>query len=584
MPFDGIVLKNICEELNTLLLNGRVDKISQPKNLVLNMLIRANGSNHLLEINVNPVAPRIHIVRNSKPSPIKAPMFCMLLRKHLSSSKIRKINFHDYERILTIEFEAKTELNDITTKTLSIEIMGKHSNIILINSQNKILDAIKHIDQSNNKFREIMPAREYILPPTQDKISAENLVVEDLFNGSDTNDFTISKLLLNKIKGFSPFICENICINSGIQSDYLYKDLTNIQKDSLHHNLNVTIFKISSSEFSSYVYCKDDNSTPIDYYCLDIINTPKIDFPSMNEALDYYYEYFEKDRDIHIIKNNIFKIIKTEIGKCTKKIKIHTKNILQSEKMDEYKLFGELITANLYHIKEGESMISVHNYYSENNEFVEILLDKNLTPQKNSQRYYKLYQKSKSTKMNSQKQLNILNNELLYLENILSHTTNSSNTLELTEIIEELTEEGYIKKINKTSKKSNKKSNKKNDSIQSTPDKIISKDNFEIYIGKNNKQNDYLTLKYASSNDLWFHTKDFPGSHVIIKTNGKDVPETTLIEAASIAAYYSKARNSENVPVDYTLVKFVKKPSKAKSGMVIYTNQKTFFVTPMKNT
>ncbi len=574
LPFDGVVVKNMVDELSEILTGGRIDKIYQPEYDEILINIRAQGKNLKLVISANASYPRIHLTENTKENPSKPPVFCMLLRKHLVGGKITEISFHDFERIVVLHIDNIGELGDLTQKKLVVEIMGKHSNVILLNSDDKIIDSIKHIDKDISSVREIMPARSYSLPPAQDKISPEDLDVDSLFENTEDESNRIAKFLLSSIKGFSPLLCKEVCFRSGVEPDALIKNLSDKDIKNIQISLNNIVKEILSSNFAPCIIWRDpDILKPLDFHCIKITQYQHVEFfDSINNVLDIFYSSKDNIERLTQKKASIFKVLNNSIDRCNKKITIYQDIMRESAEKDKYKLFGELIISNIYCIPKNSEKVSLLNYYSSDNEYVEVPLDKNLLPQENAQKYFKKYTKSKTAYIHASKQLKETYLELEYLESVSHNLENCKNLSEIEEIREELILAGYL-----DAKRKNK--NKK-DTLKSTPLKYKSSDGLTIYVGKNNVQNDTLTLKTASSNDIWLHTKNIPGSHVIIRKQKGDIPKSTLEEAALLAAYHSKAKMSAQVEVDYTTVKNVKKPKGAKPGMVTYVNYKTVFVTP----
>lgn len=574
LPFDGVVVKNMVDELSEILTGGRIDKIYQPEYDEILINIRAQGKNLKLVISANASYPRIHLTENTKENPSKPPVFCMLLRKHLVGGKITEISFHDFERIVVLHIDNIGELGDLTQKKLVVEIMGKHSNVILLNSDDKIIDSIKHIDKDISSVREIMPARSYSLPPAQDKISPEDLDVDSLFENTEDESNRIAKFLLSSIKGFSPLLCKEVCFRSGVEPDALIKNLSNKDIKNIQISLNNIVKEILSSNFAPCIIWRDpDILKPLDFHCIKITQYQHVEFfDSINNVLDIFYSSKDNIERLTQKKASIFKVLNNSIDRCNKKITIYQDIMRESAERDKYKLFGELIISNIYCIPKNSEKVSLLNYYSSDNEYVEVPLDKNLLPQENAQKYFKKYTKSKTAYIHASKQLKETYLELEYLESVSHNLENCKNLSEIEEIREELILAGYLE--------AKRKNKNKKDTLKSTPLKYKSSDGLTIYVGKNNVQNDTLTLKTASSNDIWLHTKNIPGSHVIIRKQKGDIPKSTLEEAALLAAYHSKAKMSAQVEVDYTTVKNVKKPKGAKPGMVTYVNYKTVFVTP----
>lgn len=574
MPFDGVVAKNVVMELSENIVGGRIEKIYQPEHDEVILLVRAKGQNLKLVLSANASYPRIHITNLSKENPLNPPVFCMLLRKHLSGGKITNVEFYDYERIISLHVEALNELGDITYKKLLIEIMGKHSNIMLLNDQDIIIDSIKHVDSDVSRIREVMPARPYILPPGQDKINLETVDIDLIFEDSNEQQTRISKYLLSKLKGFSPLLCDEICYRAGVDSKSPVCELSPKSIESIKDSLRKVKSNLSASSFSPCIAWMDQTkSKPIDFHSLEMTQYPYIEhLPSISETLDLYYTSKDNAERLVQKKSAILKVLNNSIDRCNKKISIHQDTLREVADREKYKLYGELITANIYCIPKNAKLVSLVNYYSEKGEYIDIPLDENMLPQENAQRYYKKYSKAKNAYTYTSTQLDEAFKELEYLESVLQNLETAATTQEIEEIKQELIDVGYLKE--------NKKSKLKKNAKTLEPYLYKSSDGFDILVGRNNVQNDFLTLKSASSNDMWFHTKNIPGSHVIVRKQMGDIPESTLLEAALIAAYHSKGKTSSHVEVDYTQVKNVKKPNGAKPGMVIYNSYKTIIVTP----
>jgi len=579
LPFDGIVAKSIADELSEKLAGGRIEKVFQPEADEIVLLVRAWNKNLKLVLSASASYPRIHLTGAVKENPAVPAVFCMLLRKHLTGGKILSFEFNDYERIIGIVIEAANELGDISEKRLIIEIMGRYSNIILVNSENKIIDAIKHVDADVSSVREVMPARPYVLPPAQDKASPSKLDIGMLMDGLDQSAQTVDKYLLDHIKGFSPLLCREICHRAGIENRTGAAALDTAGREALRHALSGMLMEIGQRTYAPCVIFEDEPmQKPLDFHCLGIQQYRYIrKLDTISQVLDTFYAARDHAERMRQKKSDLYKVLNTSIDRCSKKLAIQQDTLRDVAGREKLRLFGELITANIYAIPRNIKSVSLLDYYSDTGEYADIPLDPNLTPQENAQRYYKKYTKAKSTYSYTTRQLEDSKKELEYLESVLQLLDNCTSLREMDEVRQELAEQGYMTLRKKPA--SMKSLSKKQPAI-SDPLHFRSSDGFDIYAGKNNRQNDYLTLKFAQSNDIWFHTKNIPGSHVIIKRNGRDIPDKTLEEAAILAAWHSKARMSSNVSVDYTAVKNVSKPSGAKPGMVIYVNYKTAVVTP----
>lgn len=575
MPYDGIVAKAVVKELNDTLVGARIEKVFQPEIDEIILLVRAQSQNLRLLLSASANYPRIHFTGSTKENPSAPPVFCMLLRKHLAGGKIVGIEFHDYERIISLLIESTNELGDLSIKKLMIEIMGRHSNIILVNAEEKIIDSIKHVDNEINRVREIMPARPYVLPPAQNKTSPEVLDAESFIeDGRKASELNLEKYMLENIKGFSPLLCREICHRSGLDGKLPLSSISDSDSMHLKHILANVIYSIRECNFSPcIIYEEEKLKSPVDFHALEMKQYPYLcKLASMNEVLDTFYSSKDKAERLKQKKSDILKVLNNSFDRCNKKLALQQEKLRDVSDREKLKLYGELITANIYCVPANVKSVSLLNYYSETGEMLEVPLDENLSPQDNAQRYFKRYAKAKSTYNYTSKQVQESLKELEYLESVLQLLDNCASSQEIDEIRQELAEQGYLSIRRKPT-------NKKQTQI-SAPMHFKSSDGLDIYVGKNNKQNDILTLKTASSNDIWLHTKDVPGSHVIIRKLQQDIPDSTLLEAAYLAAYHSKARQSSNVQVDYTQVRNVKKPSGAKPGMVIYENYRTLVVTP----
>ncbi|URZ00517.1 Rqc2 family fibronectin-binding protein [Clostridium felsineum] len=565
MALDGIYIHSILNELKSKLLGGKVSKVNQPEKDEINLTIRTTENSNLkLLISANPTYPKLHFTDLMKTNPIKAPMFCMVLRKHLLNSRILKIDQVESDRIVIMDFETTDELGFNSIYKLYIEIMGRHSNISLVREHdNLIMDCIKHITPEVNRYRTLLPGCKFVLPPKSTKLNPLSFEYEAFTNYIEENNIVQNQNMFSKIfTGVSSTFSKELYFN--------LEKYNSLKDFSLY--LNDIFLKIKNNEF--YFASYSTNNFVKDFYCLKLnyledFTEKKYETPSFL-VQDFYYEKDKTER----LKNrssDLQKIVNTNLERCKKKNEIYEDELKECDSKDLYKVYGELLTSNIYNLKKGDKKADVLNYYSPNSETITIKLDENKTPSENIQRYFKKYNKLKKTEENAKIQIKNNTEEIEYLQSVLTNIENSDTYSEIEDIRQELMDTEYIRF-------SKKNKQKKKDKV-SKPMHIKSKDGIDIYIGKNNKQNDYLTLKFADKRDIWFHTKNIPGSHVIVKNFG-DIPESTLYEAASIAAYYSKARESSNVAVDYTEVKNVRKPSGAKPGMVIYYTNKTIYTNP----
>lgn len=574
MPFDGILTNKIAQELNHVLLGGRIGKIHQIGRDAIVIQIRAAGENHRLLLSCNASSARIHLSERQFENPDSPPVFCMLLRKHFSGGIIKGIWTNDFERIVTIEAEVTDDLGDRSVKRLVIEIMGRHSNIIILNKDNLIIDAMKHVGKDVNRVRELLPARVYMLPPSQDKLNpSSGDTTEKILKAAPQCGRKVESFLLDMLKGFSPVLCREICFRSKIDDSIPANELT------FHELIRMTdVIKSMMDElFDSCPNLINDDAMgkPVDFHCVRLLQYSSYkSFDTISRTVEEYYTLKNSKefntQEAKSLQNSVSKLLE----KSEKRLAINLATYEENKNYDELRLFGELITANIYALSKGMENASLVNYYSESNETVDIPLDKNKNPQQNAQAFFKKYNKARTAFLYAKNEIGVLQDEISYLESVLFAVENAEGSEQLPEIRLELIEQGYAKSVAKKGRKA--------PPIKVLPQKIISKDGFEILIGHNNKQNDKLTLKLARHEDIWLHIKNFAGSHVVIKTEGKEVTDSTLVEAAQYAAWFSKARSAPKAEVDYTHVRNVKKPSGAKPGMVIYVNYHTVIVTPKK--
>lgn len=579
MALDGFAISSIIHQLKEHILGGRVDKIYQPEKDEIILQIRNNKNAYRLMLTANASSPRIHFTNIQKDNPINAPLFCMVLRKHLSSGKIINITQPNFERIVNIHIESINELGDYSEKILVFEIMGKHSNIILIDDKNKILESIKHISFDKSSVREVLPSKEYKLPPSNDKINPLEITLDSFKERLNNAKSKIQPFIYKTYNGISPVLASEICSRAGVDAS---DDVLELSDDKINAIFNAILDVtniVKCNNFKPQVIFNQDTSV-LDFTVFNFTLFQSFDkkyFDSISELLEFFYKTKDLTYRLNQKSQDLKKLISQNIERCVKKKQIQQKTLKDIEDRDTLKLYGELITANIYAIQKGMKEVVLNNFYSENFEEIKIKLDENLTPSENAQKYFKKYNKEKRTFIALQEQIKQNDEELLYLESVLNSVQTCLDEYDIKEIRAELFEQGFLKK------QKNVKGKKQKEIKKAKPMHFISSDGFDIYVGKNNTQNDELTLRFAKSLDMWFHTKDIAGSHVIVVSNGKEIPNSTLNEAANLAAFYSKASNSSLVPVDYTPKKFVKKPNGAKPGMVIYETNKTAYITPDEN-
>ncbi|WLR43585.1 NFACT RNA binding domain-containing protein [Bacillus carboniphilus] len=558
MAYDGIFTYCMINELKQLK-NGKITKIYQPFKHEVILHIRSNGKNQKLLLSAHPSYSRVHLTNETLGNPEVPPMFCMVLRKHLEGSVIEEIEGHECERMIFITVRSRNEIGDITYKRLIIEIMGRHSNIILMDiDKNIIIDAIKHLSPAQNRYRTVLPGQPYVLPPKQDKLDAFHISEEDVLRKLDFNSGKLADQIVQKIGGISPLLAKEMVFKAGIANRAtLPKEVCSLLEKIKDRQMNPTIM-INKEKELFYLF-------PLDH-----IKSETKSFDSLSEMLDrFYFQKAERDR-VKQQTHDIERFLLNERKKNKTKLKKLANTLDSAKQADQYRLFGELLTSHIYAFKKGDKKVTVSNYYEEDNSSLTIEINPLKSPSENAQFYFQKYQKAKKSISIVKEQIEQTNIEIEYIEGLLQQLE-SASVKDVKEIREELIEGGYFKK--KQSKQSKKRK-------QQAPvlEKYLTSNQEVILVGKNNKQNEYLTNKFASKRDLWFHTKDIPGSHVVLKSENPS--EESIMEAAQLAAYFSKAKNSSNVPVDYTLIKNVKKPNGAKPGYVIYDDQLTIYATP----
>lgn len=570
MSFDGMVTGAVVHQLNRALIGGKIEKIYQPEadEIVLN--VHSGRENYKLYISSNSGHARLHLITETTSNPLNPMGFCMLLRKHIQGGRITDIRQKDSERIVEIFVDTINELGFSVNKKLIVEIMGKHSNIIVVDiASNRIIDSIKRISIDVNRYRQLLPGQQYVYPPSQDKVPYYGLTAAQVAAFTENSSDRTAKALMSHIQGISPLIADEIVYQAGrLESD----PSDSASASALFRVLNHFVEQIRSDSPSPRVYLQEDG-TPFDFHLFPLASLSdyyrELCFSDISEALSYYYSNKSSSNRIRQKSSDLERAVASSLDKLYLKKQRLSEDLLQAENSDIYRLYGELLTANLHQIKQGASKAEVIDYYT--GETVIISLDPRFSPIQNAQRYYKKYSKAKTAVTEKKIQLNEANTDIAYLESVLSYIEKASTVEEIEELRQELIEGGYLRK-----RKNNFKPNKS----KPAPYQYTTSDGFRVLVGRNNKENDILTFKTASGKDIWFHTKDIPGSHVILFTDGKGATETAIFESAALAAYHSKGRESENVPVDYTQVRHVKKPNGAKPGMVIFTDNKTVYVNP----
>lgn len=559
MSFDGLFTKAMVDELVRSLKGGRINKVHQPyKNEVI-LTIRANGVNQKLLLSAHPSYARVQFTEESYDNPSEPPMFCMLLRKHIEGYILEDIYQKETDRMIVLEIKGRNEIGDISYKQLIIEIMGRHSNIVLVDkSRNIILDSIKHVSFAVNSHRAIMPGQPYVFPPEQHKQDPFHCDQDDLLRKIDYNAGKIDRQLVEQFAGISPLFAKEVIFQSGLAN-----------RATVPGTFISMVKKVASGDiFPSIISAGGKDAFYL--FPLEHLKGEIKTYPTLSEMLDrFYFGKAERDR-VKQQGNDIERFIHNEKEKNEKKIDKLNVTLKEAERAEQFQRYGELLTANLYAANKGMREIEVLDYYDESGGTIIIPLDPRKTPSENAQKYFSKYQKAKNAVEIVIEQIEKAQVEVSYFDNLLQQVQ-AASPKDIQEIREELVEGGYIRERQK-------KKLKKAQNAKPVLDHFKSSDGTDIIVGKNNKQNDYLTNKLAARDEIWLHTKDIPGSHVVIRS--KEPSSETIREAAILASYFSKARNSSSVPVDFTKVRFVKKPSGAKPGFVIYDNQQTIYVTP----
>ncbi|MBQ8767209.1 MAG: NFACT family protein [Clostridia bacterium] len=574
MALDGITLGLIKNELKEYIIGSKIEKVHQPSKNELVLILRTRNGGYRLYLSCDGQSPRVQLSRYNLENPKVPPMLCMLLRKRLCGSTLTEITQISNDRILIFEFDGTTEIGDKTKYFLISEIMGQRSNIILCDADKKIIDAVKRIDEDKSSVREILPGLKYELPPMQEKCNIisdnTNEIVNKILSYPEK---MLSKAVLECVEGFSPIVGREIAYRT-VFGDKQVGMLVSIEKERLENEISIIKEEIINK--NSFTMLVSDDGIPFDFSFTNIrqygTSLNKKEYDSISELLDDFY--FEKDR-INRTKRkaaDLFKLLNSAIERTSRKINNRKTELQKSENREEIRIFAELITANQYRLTEKSSVYQLENYY-DNNNLIDIPANPALTPLQNAQKYFKEYKKA----VNAEKLLHNLieegEQELVYLDSVLDNLSRADSEREIGEIRDELEQGGYLK-----IKKGNKI--KKEKPLQ--PLEFMSSDGFKILVGRNNIQNDILTLKTAKNYDMWLHVQKHAGSHTVIIADKKEITETAIFEAACIAAYHSKAKDSSSVAVDYTLIKNVKKPSGAKPGKVIYNTYNTVYVTPEK--
>lgn len=573
MALDGITLSMLKNELAEKLIGARVDKIHQPSKEELVIALRWNGGNGKLLLSASASAPRIHFTEAQVDNPKSPPMFCMLMRKHLSGSKLISIEQFGLERLLHLSFATYNELGDPMVLKLAVEIMGRHSNIILIGNDGKIIDAIKRVTADMSSVRQVMPGMTYVFPPAQNKMNTLDLdymfFIERLRNGRDV---PLSKALMETLDGVSPIVCREFSDAATGGLDTTARELSNEECEKLVDTIENTVAKVKNGACRPYMVI-EESGHPLDFTFLEVKqygNSMTIrQSDSFSEMLDKFYSDRSSADRMKQRSGDLFRFVVNLADRLSRKLDVQRQELARSTERDDLRVKGELIHANMRIIEKGMSSVILENYYDDNNP-IEVKLDPRLSPNQNAQHYFSEYRKADTAERMLKKLIEKGEAELSYIDSVFDLLSRARTDDEIVSIRDELVSQGYLKNHRQKNQKP----------VKLMPKEYISTDGFRILCGRNNIQNDKLTFKDSRKNDIWFHTQKIHGSHTVIVTDGREVPSTTLEQAALVAAYNSKARESSLVPVDYTEIKNVKKPSGAAPGKVIYEHYKTAYVRP----
>lgn len=559
MAFDGIVISNLVHELKNELLNGRISKIAQPESDELLLTFKGKQGQIRLVLSASASLPLVYLTKTNKPSPMTAPNFCMLLRKHIANGRITDISQPGMERIIRFDIEHLDELGDLCHKSLIVELMGKHSNIIFCREDGTIIDSIKHISAMVSSVREVLPGRTYFIPETQHKENPLETDQNIFFSTVFAKPMTIQKAIYTTYTGISPVIASEICYRASVDGDMATDSLLEDEKLHLYHNFSWMIEDVKACNFTPNII--KNGKEPIEFASLTLSQYADYDvstYDTISTVLERFYA--EKNTYTRIRQKTVDlrRIVNTALERNRKKYALQCKQMEDTKKREKYKIYGELLHTYGYNATEGARKLEVINYYT--NEPLTIPLDPQLTAMENAQKYFDKYNKLKRTYEALTTLCVETKKEIDHLESIATSMDIATSEDDLVQIRQELTEYGYMRR----------KSSHKKERVKSVPYHYISSDGYDMYVGKNNFQNDELTFKVAVGNDWWFHAKGIPGSHVIVKTNGDTLPDQTFEEAARLAAYYSKGRDNAKVEVDYLEKKNVKKPNGSAPGFVVY--------------
>ena len=570
MAFDGITIANIVTELNQTITGGKINKIAQPENDELIITIKNQRKQYRLFLSASASLPLIYLTETNKPSPLTAPNFCMLLRKHIGSGKIIAIEQPGMERIIRFTIEHLNELGDLCTKYLIVEIMGKHSNIIFCNEEDQIIDSIKHVSAHMSSVREVLPGRPYFIPETQSKLNPFSLTEEIFQEKIFPRPVNVAKAIYTSITGISPLMAEEVCYRAGIDGGIPTDGLEDVERVHLAHTFLRMVDDIRDGHFEPNIIYK--GKEPVEFACFPLSQYQDyraVSYPSIFPVLETYYAEKNIVTKMRQKTVDLRKIVQNALERNVKKYQLQQKQLKDTEKKEKYRVWGELLNTYGYEVEPGAKSMEALNYYT--NEMIQIPLDETMTPQENAKKYFDKYSKLKRTKEALDTLLQETGDEIKHLESIAASLDIASSEEDLVQIKEEMMEYGYVKRKNTGGKKVK---------VTSRPYHYISSDGYDIYVGKNNFQNDELSFKFASGNDWWFHAKGQPGSHVVVKSKNEELPDRTFEEAGKLAAYYSKGRQAPKVEIDYTQKKNLRKPTGGKPGFVVYYTNYSLLIEP----
>lgn len=570
MALDGITIAGLVRELNDTLVGGKINKIAQPEVDELLITIKNQKNQYRLLISASASLPLIYLTDYNKVSPLTAPNFCMLLRKHIGSGKIVAITQPSLERIICFHIEHLNELGDLCKKKLIVEIMGKHSNIIFCDDTDRIIDSIKHVGAHMSSVREVLPGRDYFIPSTQDKLDPFQMDMEQFFSHVCTKPLPLAKAISSSVTGISYVSAEEIVHRASLDGGCSMDSLSEAEKTHLAGTFLRAISTIKDGNFTPNIAYAENEPVDFSAISMSIYQDYRIDiFESISKVLETYYAQKNVITRIRQKSTDMRKIIQTSLERNRKKYDLQLKQMADTEKKDKYRIYGELINTYGYGVESGAKSFEALNYYT--NKMITIPLDPMLSTTDNAKKYFEKYNKLKRTAEALEKYLEETKNEIEHLESLSVALDIALNEADLTQLKEEMIECGYMKRKNTNGKKVK---------ITSKPFHYISSDGYDIYVGKNNLQNEELTFHFATGNDWWFHAKGQPGSHVIVKSKGDEMPDRTFEEAGRLAAYYSKGKDAPKVEIDYIQKKHVKKPNGGKPGFVVYYTNYSLMIEP----